>query len=115
MIENAFVIGLILVVCVLTDVAILTLAKILPKYNLTDLKVSRWEAGNLPVPNPKSALPLQYLGFMFIFMAVEPILVTLFVFSAYPTDINFYVMLALSFLIILPAIYVGMKTTAEGI
>lgn len=114
MIENAFVIGLILVVCVLTDVMILALSKILPRYNLTDLKRSRWEAGNLPVPNPKSALPIQYLGFMFIFMAVEPILVTLFIFAAYP-GLNFYIILIVSLLIVLPAIYVGVKVTKEGI
>ncbi|MCW7075794.1 NADH-quinone oxidoreductase subunit A [Methanosarcinales archaeon] len=114
MIENAIVIGVILAVCVLTDVMILALSKILPTYHLSDLKVSRWEAGNLPVPAPKSLLPMEYLGYMFIFMAVEPVVVAILVLSAVPA-LNFIILLALSFVLIVPAIYVGIKSTTEAI
>ncbi|HDM36386.1 MAG TPA: NADH-quinone oxidoreductase subunit A [Candidatus Syntrophoarchaeum butanivorans] len=113
MMEKAVVIGLVLALCILTDLAILTLAKLLPRYNRTDRKVSRWEAGNLPVGRAKGLLPMQYLSFMFLFMALEPITVVLFIFAAHPT-IGFYILLLISLLLILPTVYIGYKAATEG-
>jgi len=108
MIEEVFVIGLVIGVCLITDVAIIVMAKLLPKYNLTELKTSRWEAGNLPVESPKYLLPMQYLGFMLIFMAVEPIAVVLFILSACP-HINYYILLILLTMILVPGILIGYR------
>jgi len=112
MMENAIIIGLVLFVCVLVDVIMLILSKIWPVYHLSEVKTSRWEAGNIPIRLPKYTLPMQYFGFMFMFMAVEPILVTFLLFSAYPS-VNFYLILLLSLLLLLPAIYVGYKISLE--
>ena len=112
MIENALIIGVLIVVCVLVDGVLLLLVKILPRYNLTEIKTMRWEAGNPPMKFPKYTLPMQYFGYMFLFMAAEPIIVILLLFSAYPSG-SFPILLLLSLLLLLPAVYVGYKITLE--
>ncbi len=112
MIENVVLIGIVLAVCVLTDVALLLLVKILPMYYPSDLKVSRWEAGNIPIRHPKFTLPMQYLGFMFMFMAAEPIIVLLLLLSAYPS-MEFIALMLMVLLLLLPAIYVGYKASLD--
>lgn len=112
MIENAVVIGLLLAVCILMDIVLLILSKIWPIYHPTEVKLSRWESGNIPIRLPKYTLSMQYFGFMFMFMAAEPILVILLLLSAYPTS-SFYLVLLLSLLLLLPAIYVGYKVSIE--
>jgi NADH:ubiquinone oxidoreductase subunit 3 (subunit A) len=112
MIENALIIGVLIVVCVLVDGVLLLLVKILPRYNLTEIKTMRWEAGNPPMKFPKYTLPMQYFGYMFLFMAAEPIIVILLLFSAYPSG-SFTILLLLSLLLLLPAVYVGYKITLE--
>jgi|GEM_PF-280625 len=112
MIENAVVVGLVLGFCVIMDLAILVLSKILPIYFPSAVKQSRWEAGNLPIERPKYTLPMQYFGFMFMFMAAEPILVVLLLLSAYPTT-DFILLLLLALLLLVPAIWVGYKVALE--
>ncbi len=112
MIEAVLVIAVLILVCLLTDGALLIIMKILPRYNPTEIKMSRWEAGNIPIKYPKYTLPMQYFGFMFMFMAVEPIIVIVLLFSAYPGP-WFLALLLLSFLLLLPAIYVGYKIAME--
>lgn len=112
MIENVLIIGVLILICVLTDGVLLLLVKILPRYDPTEVKMWRWEAGNPPMKFPKYTLPMQYFGYMFLFMAVEPIIVILLLFSAYP-GLGFLVLLLLSFLLLLPALYVGYKIALE--
>jgi NADH-quinone oxidoreductase subunit A len=112
MIENALIIGVLILVTVLIDLVLLLLVKILPRYNLTEIKTMRWEAGNPPMKFPKYTLPMQYFGYMFLFMAAEPIIVILLLFSAYPSG-SFMILLLLSLLLLLPAIYVGYTMTLE--
>ena len=112
MIENVVLIGLVLLVCVATDFALLIIIKILPMYYPSEVKMSRWEAGNLPIKYPKFTLPMQYFGFMFMFMAAEPIIVVLLLLSAYPS-LDFIVLMLLVLLLLLPAIGVGYKVSLE--
>jgi NADH:ubiquinone oxidoreductase subunit 3 (subunit A) len=108
MIEAILLIVVIVLICVVTDGLLLVLVKLLPRYDLTEIKTMRWEAGNPPMKNPKYALPMQYFGYMFLFMAAEPIVVILFLLAACP-GFNFTVLLLLSLLLLLPTIYVGYK------
>ncbi len=112
MIEAVLIIAVLIFICVLVDGALLLLVKILPSYNLTEIKTMRWEAGNPPMKFPKYTLPMQYFGYMFLFMAAEPIIVILLLFSAYPNG-SFTILLLLSLLLLLPAVYVGYKITLE--
>lgn len=112
MIENVLIIGVLIVVCVLVDLILLLLVKVLPRYNLTEIKTMRWEAGNPPLKFPKYTLPMQYFGYMFLFMAVEPIVVILLLFSAFPS-MSFTILLLLALVLILPALYVGYAITLE--
>jgi NADH:ubiquinone oxidoreductase subunit 3 (subunit A) len=61
---------------------------------------------------PKYTLPMQYSGYMFLFMAVEPIIVLLLLYSAHPS-LSFTMLLLLSLLLLIPALYVGYKITLE--
>lgn len=112
MIEAVLIIAVLILICVLVDGVLLLLVKILPRYNLTEIKTMRWEAGNPPMKFPKYTLPMQYFGYMFLFMTAEPIIVILLLFSAYPSG-SFTILLLLSLLLLLPAVYVGYKITLE--
>jgi NADH:ubiquinone oxidoreductase subunit 3 (subunit A) len=111
MIEAVLIIAVLIVICVLTDGVLLVLVKLLPRYNLTEIKTWRWEAGNPPMKFPKYTLPMQYFGYMFLFMAAEPIIVIMLLFSAHQGSTGFWVLLLLSLLLLLPAIYVGYEVT----
>jgi NADH:ubiquinone oxidoreductase subunit 3 (subunit A) len=112
MIEAVLVIGVLIAVCVLVDLILLLLVKVLPRYNLTEIKTMRWEAGNPPMKFPKYTLHMQYFGYLFLFMAAEPIIVVLLLFSAHPS-VSFTLLLLLSLLLLLPALYVGYKIALE--
>lgn len=112
MIENVLLISVLVLICVAVDGALLLLIKILPRYNLTEIKTMRWEAGNPAMEFPKYTLPMQYFGYMFLFMAVEPILVILLLFSAHPS-FSFTVLLLLTLVLLLPALYVGYGMALE--
>jgi NADH-quinone oxidoreductase subunit A len=109
-IDNIIVIGAVIVISLVMDGAILILTKILPKYNITEIKESRFEAGNLPIRNPKHRIPMQYFGYMYMFMAIEPVLVLLLLFAAYPS-LDFYMLLGISAILFIPAVFFGYKLT----
>jgi len=112
MIENLLVLVLIVAVALLTDVAVLLLVKYLPRYRLTPVKVQRFEAGNLPVGYPKWVLPMQYLGFVILFLALEPVFVLILLLSAVKsTDVYAFTLIALALL--LPALYAGYNYSLE--
>lgn len=112
LIENALIVVILVAVVLITDVAVIILAKILPKYRPTDIKVSRFEAGNLPLGFQKWTLPMQYIGFVIMFMAFEPILVLLLLFSATP-NLDVLTLTVLAFILILPAIYTAYNYSLE--
>lgn len=104
--QEAIVAILLLILCLIIDGAIVVLAKVLPKYNPTFVKTQRFEAGNPPLAAPKYVLPMQYAGFLIMFMAVEPVLVLLLLFSAYPT-IDAIVLILISIVLLIPVVYVS--------
>ncbi len=104
--ESALIVGILIGVCIIMDIAILGLAKILPRKNPTPVKIQRFEAGNPPLGVPKFVMPMQYMGFMVMFMALEPILVLLLLLSAHPTS-GFAYLVLLSIVLIIPPIYVA--------
>jgi NADH:ubiquinone oxidoreductase subunit 3 (subunit A) len=112
MIENVLIIGVLIAVCVLVDLILLLLVKVLPRYDLTEIKTMRWEAGNPPMKFPKYTLSMQYFGYMYLFMAVEPVVVLLLLFAAYQT-VSFMMLLLLSLVLMVPAIYAGYTITLE--
>ncbi len=112
MIENALVVVALIAICLITDVVILILAKVFPRYRLTTLKIQRFEAGNPPLGIPKWILPMQYLGFMLMFMAAEPILVILLLLSAFP-GVEVYLITLIAFILLIPAVYVAYRYSEE--
>lgn len=106
--ETAIVVGFVVILCILVDVIIYGLSKILPKRKPTDLKYLRWESGNISVGLPKYVLPFQYFGFMMLFMAFEPIVVLMLLFSLFP-DVAFYKFLLIAWIALLPALYFAYK------
>jgi NADH-quinone oxidoreductase subunit A len=111
-IENILVVAILIGVCLLIDVIIVLLANLLPRKNPTFFKIQRFEAGNPPVATPKYILPMQYVGYLFMFMACEPILVLFLVFSANPSQF-LMILLLLGFILLLPSIYVSYRYAFE--
>ncbi len=69
------IVGILIAVGFLMDVAILILAKLLPMKSESEFKDLRYESGNVPVERPKFVLPFQYVPFMLMFLSLEPIVV----------------------------------------
>ncbi|MCS7144592.1 MAG: NADH-quinone oxidoreductase subunit A [Archaeoglobaceae archaeon] len=112
MIENILVLILIVAIALITDLAILILVKILPKYRLTEVKIQRFEAGNIPIGHPKWVLPMQYLGFVVMFLALEPVFVLILLLSAMPSD-DVYAFTIIALALLLPALYAGYNYSLE--
>ncbi|MEM1578311.1 MAG: NADH-quinone oxidoreductase subunit A [Archaeoglobaceae archaeon] len=112
MIEGALVIAVVVAVALITDIAVLILIKILPKYRPTEVKLQRFEAGNIPIGIPKWTLPMQYLGFVIIFMCFEPVIVLLLLLSSLPL-LESYILTMIALILLLPALYVGYSYSVE--
>ncbi|GAB6947041.1 hypothetical protein JCM16161A_11710 [Vulcanisaeta sp. JCM 16161] len=100
----------IVVVALITDAAIMYVAKRLAAKNPNVSKLQRYEAGNPPVGEARYVFPIQYVGFLLMFLGMEPIIVILLILSsaaiiALPIT---YIILAI-LVITLPSIYVGYK------
>jgi len=111
--DEVIVVGFVIVLSVVVDIAIYTLSRILPKRNPTELKYLRWESGNISVGLPKYTLPMQYFGFVILFMAFEPIVVLLLLFAMFP-GINYLKFLAISLISLLPAFYFSYQLACES-
>uniref|UniRef100_A0A7C2SP28 NADH-quinone oxidoreductase subunit A n=1 Tax=Archaeoglobus fulgidus TaxID=2234 RepID=A0A7C2SP28_ARCFL len=112
MLENTLVVVVVIAVALITDIAVLVLAKILPRYRPTEVKVSRFEAGNPPLGLQKWTLPMQYIGFMIMFMAFEPILVIILLLSGTPT-LDVIALTILALILLLPALHVAYNYSLE--
>ncbi|WP_292000041.1 NADH-quinone oxidoreductase subunit A [Caldivirga sp.] len=92
------------------DGLILLIRRII-KVRLTNpVKVMRFEAGNVPVGPVRSTLPMQYVGFLLMFLTVEPIAALLLALSiAFTSPFNMgYVLLFITFIVTYsPLIYVA--------
>ncbi|MCS7121108.1 MAG: NADH-quinone oxidoreductase subunit A [Archaeoglobaceae archaeon] len=112
MVESILIVLIIIAVTLIIDLVIVVLAKILPKYKPTPVKLSRFEAGNVPVGFQKWKLPMQYIGFMVLFMTLEPVAVLLLLFAALPT-IDVYAITLIALVMFLPVVYVGYDYSLE--
>jgi len=111
MIENIIVVGFLLVLCVVIDVAILIIARILTMKKPTPVKIQRFEAGNPPIATPKFVLPMQYVGFLLMFLGCEPILVLFLLLSLEP--LGFLPLLLIGLVLLIPVIYASYKYAYE--
>ncbi len=107
MIENIIVVTFLLVLCVAIDVIILILAKVLTMKKPSTAKIQRFESGNPPIATPKFVLPMQYVGFLLMFLGCEPILVLFLLLSLKPLE--FVHLLVIGLILLIPAIYASYK------
>ena len=110
--EVVLVVILLIALCLIIDGLLVLLIKVIPMNKPTPLKYERYESGNLPIVPPKYTLPMQYLGYMFMFMACEPILVLLLILMTNPSTITI-LLTFLIFLLLIPPLYVSYKHTLE--
>mgnify|MGYP001773049982 CR=1 FL=1 len=92
------------------DGLILLIRRIIKVRVTSPVKVMRFEAGNVPVGSVKSTLPMQYVGFLLMFLAVEPIVALLLALSiSFTSPLNVgYILLFTAFIITYsPLIYVA--------
>ena len=109
--DNIVIVGIVIGLCILIDLVIVVLAKVLTPKKPTPIKIQRFESGNLPVGTPKYVLPMQYVGFMMMFLGCEPIIVLLFILSPLREAIP---LLLLTFLMLIPALYYSYRFAYEA-
>lgn len=79
------------------------------------VKVSRFEAGNIPYGEGRLWFPLQYYGYILVYTSIEPIIVLLFAIAeaAYDTSFilfrNFLIIILASIVILYPILYYAIK------
>jgi len=77
------------------------------------VKVSRFEAGNIPYGEGRLWFPLQYYGYVLIYTSLEPIVVLFFAIAeaAYSTLLfrNFLIIILSSIVILYPILYYAVK------
>ncbi len=109
-IDALAVLIVLVVIALIADAAIIYVTRRLAARNPNPSKLQRYEAGNPPIGEARYVFPVQYVGFLLMFLGMEPIIVILLILSsaaitALPIT---YVVLAI-LVITLPSIYVGYK------
>lgn len=97
-----------LAIGLLVDGVVLLLRRVFGNRKESPVKTMRFEAGNIPVGEAKSMLPMQYIGFLIMFLSVEPVIGLFLTLSFYPGLPLFY-LLIVSLVAMLPAIYVAYR------
>jgi len=99
-----------LVIALITDAAIIYVTRRLAAKNPNAVKLQRYEAGNPPVGEARYIFPIQYVGFLLVFLGMEPIIVILLILSsAAVVGMPIVTMILAILLIALPSVYVGYK------
>lgn len=78
---------------------------------LEKFKYERYEAGNPPKGEPRKKVTMQYLGFLILFLAVEPAVILLAIALAAPRELLPRLAALYAFLIIVyaPLLYYGLR------
>jgi NADH-quinone oxidoreductase subunit A len=111
LLENIVIVGILIGLCIFIDLVIVILAKIITPKNPTPVKIQRFESGNTPIGMPKYVLPMQYVGFMMLFLGCEPIVVLLFILSPLRQALP---LLLLTLLMLIPALYYSYRLAYEA-
>jgi len=99
-----------LVIALITDAAIIYVTRRLAAKNPNVVKLQRYEAGNPPVGEARYVFPIQYVGFLLVFLGMEPVIVILLILSsAAVVGMPIVIMILAILLIALPSVYVGYK------
>lgn len=98
------------VIALITDAAIMYVARRIAARNPNPVKLQRYEAGNPPVGEARYVFPIQYVGFLLLFLGIEPVIVVLLILSsAAVLALPITVMILVLLIILIPNIYVGYK------
>mgnify|MGYP001626354957 CR=1 FL=1 len=99
-----------IVIALIADAAIMYVARKLAAKNPNVVKLQRYEAGNPPTGEARYVFPIQYVGFLLMFLGVEPIIVILLILSsAAVAALPITYMVVAILIVVLPSIYVGYK------
>lgn len=93
------------------DGLVLLVRRIIKVEETSRVRFLRFEAGNIPVGPVKSTLPMQYIGYLLLFLSVEPIVALLLTLSISFTGFNLgYILLLIVFIATYtPTIYVAYR------
>ena len=108
--DTLAIVIVLLVLAVITDAAIMYITRKLAARNPNVVKLQRYEAGNPPVGEARYVFPIQYVGFLLVFLGMEPVIVILLILSsAAVVGMPIVIMILAILLIALPSVYVGYK------
>ena len=83
----------------------------------TTIKLMRYEAGNPPLGQFRYVLPMQYFGYLFMFVALEPLIVLLLVLSVASSTItsmtSLLILVALCLVVMIPLLYTAYRYSIE--
>jgi len=82
-VEGIVAIGVAFAVTFVVLLAVVLFALLLSAGKEHPMKRARYEAGNPPKGEARTWLPMQYFGYLIIFLSLEPILILLFLFPEY--------------------------------
>ncbi|WP_069806390.1 NADH-quinone oxidoreductase subunit A [Vulcanisaeta thermophila] len=99
-----------IVIALITDAALMFVVRKIAARNPNVVKLQRYEAGNPPVGDARYVFPIQYVGFLIMFLGIEPVIVLLLVLtSALAPTMPLAIMVLLILVLSLPSIYVAYK------
>ncbi|AEA46552.1 NADH-quinone oxidoreductase subunit A [Archaeoglobus veneficus] len=109
--DNIVIVGILIGLCIFIDAVIVLLAKTLTPKKPTPVKTQRFESGNMPIGIPKYVLPMQYVGFLILFLGCEPVVVLLLILAPLRTAIP---LILLTLLMLIPAIAYSYRLACEA-
>lgn len=109
--DIAIALALSLGVSLALGLAAFVVGRLLAPSRPTAVKVSRYEAGNIPLGRARGRLSIQYFGYLLIFVTFEPIVVMLLTLVAVKLPLHVTLLLLLA-----PALYlVGLQAVIDKV
>lgn len=99
LVQPLLALGLPIVIILVAGYGGYKLISLIVPHEYSPLKVSRFEAGNVPSGEGRLWFPLQYYGYLLIYTTIEPIVVLLFVIASAPFYHNFILFRNLVFIL----------------
>ena len=111
------ILTIIIIVGLLIDAILIVFVKLFVQTKPTTIKMMRYEAGNPPLGQFRYVLPMQYFGYLFMFVALEPLFALILVLSvstfSLPYALSLLILIATCVVVLVPLLYVAYRFSIE--